>query len=108
MPLQKDSTGFWFVIDKTKNNGLRLKNGDQCYINAEFFSLEGDLLHTTNTEIFVGKREKTVVIDLILQKMSRGNEAVIVAPWYLAYGSKGNGHNIIGFTSLLIKLKVEE
>lgn len=108
MPLQKDSTGFWFVIDKTKNNGLRLKNGDQCYINAEFFSLEGDLLHTENTEIFVGKREKTVVIDLILQKMSRGNEAVIVAPWYLAYGSKGNGHNIIGFTSLLIKLKVEE
>jgi hypothetical protein len=57
---------------------------------------------------FVGKREHTVVIDLVLQKMSRGNEATIVAPWYLAYGTKGNGHNIIGFTSLIIKLKVEE
>ncbi len=104
--LHKDSTGFWFSIDKT--TGKLLKNGDKCSINAEFFSLEGDLLHTENTEITVGKREKTVIIDLALQKMSRGTEATIVAPWYLAYGNNGNGHNITGFTSLVIKLKVEE
>lgn len=106
--LQKDSTGFWFVIEKNKTTSKLLKNGDKCNINAEFYSLEGDLLHTEITEITVGKREHTVVIDLVLQKMSRGNEATIVAPWYLAYGTKGNGHNIIGFTSLIIKLKVEE
>lgn len=101
----KDSAGYWLWLN-SEGHGGRLKRGEKCTITIHYFTLEGEMLEAEKTAITVGKREKTVVVDLVLEKMRRGQKAIILAPWYLAYGTKGNGKTIVGFSSLRIELEL--
>jgi len=59
-------------------------------LNAEFYTLTGELLTTHQASVPVGKVDEIQAIVQLLPQMQRGQCVTILSPWYMAFGSTGN------------------
>ncbi len=101
----KDESGFWYFF-KCKTEGKLLQYNETCTYNAKFFSLDNKPLFEETKTITIGKKQTISGIEEALKLMSNNYNAVIILPWYLAYGTIGNGDKIRPRTSVKVELKV--
>lgn len=80
--------GFWYSITK-RNESPRLSKGACVELLYESCFASGEMIESVQTATCVGNQETLLAIDLLLPNMAPGEEAIIVAPYYLAYGREG-------------------
>jgi len=103
----KSPVGIWYFIEN-HTKGSTLKNSDSCFISWQMFSLEGKLLgEKSHEKVIIGKKQIPVGLEEGLRLLHKGESAVFVVPWYLAYGMKGLPPDVPPYTSLIYKVKFE-
>lgn len=101
----KTSSGLWIKISK-HTQGVELKDLDSCKIAYKILSLENKTLLTKTETIIIGKKQVINGLEEALLSMKKGEEALLLVPWYLGYGMKGDGNNISAYTSILINVQI--
>lgn len=99
----KTNSGLWLRIQK-KTDGPELKDFESCRIKYRVFSLNDSLLKEKTETIVFGKKQVINGIEEALHKLNKGDEALLIVPWYLGYGMKGDGSQIPPYTSLVVNL----
>ena len=104
---EKSGAGFWYRFIK-KNDGPTIKNEQQVILSYKIFLLDGTFIdEMRQTLITVGKHEIFRGLDIALPIMKKGESAVFVFPWSLAYGMMGNGADIPGYSSVIVEVTTE-
>jgi hypothetical protein len=104
----KSPIGIWYFIEN-RTHGTALNNSDSCFISFQMFSLDGKLLgEKSHEKIIIGKKQIPVGLEEGLRLLHKGENAVFVVPWYLAYGMKGLPPDVPPYTSLVYKVKLEK
>ncbi len=74
--------------------------------HCQLFTLAGELISDVVQQVNVGKKEVIPAIEYALKQMRRGEKALLLAPWYTAYGAIGN-EEVKPYTNLKIEIEVE-
>ncbi|MFZ4581620.1 MAG: FKBP-type peptidyl-prolyl cis-trans isomerase [Paludibacter sp.] len=101
---KKTSSGLWIYSEKTTQTN-KLNNGTNCKIRYSVYSLSDKLLDKKTEIIVIGKKQVVNGIEEALLLMTNHNSAVLVLPWYLGYGMKGN-ENVPPYTTVVVKLEI--
>ena len=101
---KKNSNGFWYKIFHT-GKGEMIKDSVQCSINFQIFKLDNKLIKTGVQRIIIGKKQEIIGLEEGLKMMHKGDSAIFIIPWYLAYGMTGNDM-IPPYTSLIYRIKL--
>ena len=104
-PFLRDSLGYWYQVH-SKSVVKSTKSDSIFAIDYKVYSLAGELLIKKTEKIETGKKQIISAIENILQKMTVGDSATLLSPWYLAYGTRGDGINVEPYQSVKIELKV--
>lgn len=99
----KNKIGFWYKIIHS-TNGKLLKENDCCRFEYKMLMISGKFLQSKQQEIIIGKKEIVVGLEEALKIMHKGESAIFIIPWYLAYGMNGNEPLISPFTSLIFQV----
>lgn len=102
---QKSNDGFWYKIIKGKTN-KRITKNDTVFVDYKLFDLNNQQLKSENFIAHFGKKEMTTGLERGLLLMNRGDSAIFVIPWYLAFGTKGND-DIKPYISVIYKVYAE-
>jgi FKBP-type peptidyl-prolyl cis-trans isomerase len=102
---QKTKDGFWYKIIH-KKTGEKITKNNSVLVCYELFDLNNQRLKTENFVAHFGKKEMTTGLEQGLLLMNKGDSAVFVVPWYLAFGTKGN-KAIEPYTSVIYKVYAE-
>lgn len=98
------ASGLWYK-KVTNKGGKKPAELESCKIWYRV-SLLNDSVALEQTEtIVIGKKQIIDGIEEALMLMSRGDEAQLVIPWYLAYGMKGSGDEVPAYSSIKVELK---
>lgn len=101
---QKTSSGLWIYSEKTAKT-TKLKNGDNCKIKYSIYSYTDSLLYQKTEFIIIGKKQVVNGIEEAILLMNNSDSAILILPWYLGYGMKGN-ENVPPYTSVVVKLEI--
>jgi hypothetical protein len=101
---QKTSSGLWIYSEKTAKT-TKLKNGDNCKIKYRIYSFTDSLLDQKTEFIIIGKKQVVNGIEEAILLMNNSDSAILILPWYLGYGMKGN-ENVPPYTSVVVKLEI--
>ena len=104
MVLEKSGTGLWYKIYTTNNNRNVPKQVQQCKIAYKVLSLDNKVLFSETKTITIGKKQVINGIEQALLCMSSGDSAVLIVPWYIGYGTKGD-KNVPAYTSVVVHLR---
>ena len=109
--LQQDKTfkrnelGFWYKINHS-GSGSGIKDSTVCKISFSLSTLNGKELQKEIKQVAIGKKQVVTGLEEGLKLMNKGDSAIFIIPWYLAYGMKGNEPLIPPYTSVIYKIKV--
>lgn len=104
---EKSGAGFWYRFNK-KNEGPTIKNEQQVILSYKIYLLDSTFIdERKQIPVTVGKHEIFRGMDIALLMMKKGESAVFVFPWSLAYGMIGDGANIPGYSSVIIEATTE-
>jgi hypothetical protein len=101
---QKTSSGLWIYSEKTAKT-TKLKNGDNCKIKYRIYSFTDSLLDQKTEFIIIGKKQVVNGIEEAILLMNNSDSAILIMPWYLGYGMKGN-ENVPPYTSVVVNLEI--
>ncbi len=101
---QKSNSGLWYKIYNLKNNSNTPSQGEKCQIDYKVFSLENKLLFNETKSIIIGKKQLINGLEETLMRLSQGDSAVAVIPWYIGYGMKGNQY-IPPYTTVVVHVE---
>jgi len=102
---QKTKDGFWYKIISQKN-GKKITKSDTLLVWYKLLNLNNQQLKEESFIAHFGKKEMTTGLEQGLLLMHKGDSAVFIIPWYLAFGAKGN-ENIKPYTSVIYKVFVK-
>ena len=94
----------WIYSEKTAKT-TKLKNGDNCKIKYRIYSFTDSLLDQKTEFIIIGKKQVANGIEEAILLMNNSDSAILIMPWYLGYGMKGN-ENVPPYTSVVVKLEI--
>jgi len=98
--------GFWYRwLERTEN--VKLKTDDQVTIHYQVWLMDSTLCADIVKEVRVGKKEVPNAIDHALTMMRMGEIMEIIAPWYCAYGQKGEDR-VLPYTNVRFRLETLE
>jgi len=87
-------------------NGEELQEGEWVDVTVECSSLEGKLLTTHQSTVRMGQVDEIQAVVQVLGKMKHKMQVEMLVPWYLAYGSAGNGE-VPPYENIHVKLSVK-
>lgn len=96
--------GFWYR-KILRNEQPILTEGEEVEIHYQVYSFDNQLLIDSQENIQVGKRQVIMAIEQMLPLMHQEEQAELLAPWYLAYGSTEEA-GIAPYTNVRILLTV--
>lgn len=102
-----DEMGFWYRIVEAGNGPVALEQ-PTLTLHRQLYSL-GDSIQLYRDEVMQvrpAKKEIMDAIDLAFPYFHVGDSVSILAPWYMAFGSKGDGDDILPYTSLRVELRI--
>lgn len=102
---KRSEIGFWYKIDPS-GRGDVIKDSMGCKISCQVSTLKGKILKDDIKQLVIGKKQVVTGLEEGLKLCKRGDNAIFIIPWYLAYGMKGNEPLIHPYTSLIYKVKV--
>lgn len=98
--------GFWYRrLVRTDEEQLQPEMTADIHYTVSL--IDSTLCMDISCQIRVGKKEVPPAIDHSLQFMHRGEKYEILAPWYCAYGQKGE-NNVPAYTNVRIILEVQQ
>lgn len=84
-----------------------LRGKDFVQIEARIYNLQDSLLTTHQSHSTVDKVDDIQAIVQILPHLHKSDSVSLIAPWYMAFGSAGNG-DILPYENVRIELKISE
>ncbi|MDR0812198.1 MAG: FKBP-type peptidyl-prolyl cis-trans isomerase [Paludibacter sp.] len=106
-PFVRDSLGYWYKIN-SETMQKNVAHGSVFNIEYVVYSLDNKLLAKQTANITLGKKQTAAAIEDVLQKLPAGCAATLIAPYYLAYGARGDGANIKPYQAVRIEVKIME
>ncbi|MDR2824760.1 MAG: FKBP-type peptidyl-prolyl cis-trans isomerase [Prevotellaceae bacterium] len=103
----KSPEGFWYKVFPA-HKGDKLKRSDMPKVRCQLYTLDNHLLQSESFTASFGKKEMTTGLESGLLLLSYGDSAVLVVPYYLAFGMKGDSRKIPPYTSVIYRLAVEK
>lgn len=101
----QDEYGYWYA-KSIASIGDSLKAGQNVMLHLEVSELNGDLLADVKRQTKVDSGDLPLAINQVLKMMREGEQMVIVAPWYTAYGVEGT-ELVKPYANLKIVVNVE-
>ncbi len=105
----RTETGLRYQITK-QGKGPFLKNKDIATISFKTFSINGELLYSSDESgekvMEIDKNNEIQALDEMLKLLKVGAEAHLVIPSHLAYGVAGDGDKIRQRIPIVMKIKV--
>jgi len=83
-----------------------LQEGEYVDMKADCYSLTGELLMSHQATVLLSQIDDIPVIGLVLPLMQRGQKVSLLVPWYLAFGSVGNGR-VPAYENIRVELSVQ-
>lgn len=80
----------WICINLIAGDTIVPRDNEVWHINALINDLSGKALLEIDDQFTIGQNELPTAIDMAIRRMHNGEEAIVVAPWYLAFGASGN------------------
>jgi FKBP-type peptidyl-prolyl cis-trans isomerase FkpA len=103
LKLTQSSSGMWYSIN-SKNKGNKPQELESCKLWYSISLLSDSLLLEKTETIIIGKKQIINGIEEAVLLMHQGDEALLIIPWYLAYGMKGS-EDVAPYTSIKVMLK---
>lgn len=111
--VQKDSTvqyaqddfGYWYAKTIT-TIGDSLKTGQTIMLHLQVSELNGEQIADVKQQMSVDSGDLPLAINQALKMMRVGEQMIVVAPWYTAYGVEGT-QLVKPYANLKIVLRVE-
>lgn len=100
--------GYWINKDALKQNPKR-SDGERLSYQYDIYDFDRVKLYEQPkiaNDVYLGKFEELKAIDDALRYMKPGDEATLLVPSLLAYGTYGDNDKIPNDMPLIIKLKV--
>lgn len=82
---------FWYTITR-RSEGDEIQADDRVNLLMQTFTLDSTLIEDAELSLTVGHRQSLLVLDYALPLLREGEEATLIAPYYIAYGREGNEH----------------
>ncbi|WP_277110747.1 FKBP-type peptidyl-prolyl cis-trans isomerase [Chryseobacterium taklimakanense] len=99
--------GYW--IDKDLSQNLKRKDGERLSYQYEIYDFDRVKIYDepkTAKDVYLGKFEDLKAVDDALRYLKAGEEATLLVPSLLAYGTYGDNDKIPNDMPLIIKLTV--
>lgn len=77
------------IMQRGEANGKAPATDEIWHLRVKTYSLSGQLLLDTEQDYRIGRNELPMCIEMQIGEWTQGTEAVVVAPWYTAFGMMG-------------------
>lgn len=104
--MKKTETGLWYLLLTSGQSGEKAKDLETVTISYDILSLDSLLLKKKRENIVLGKKQTINGIEEGLKLMHKGDKMLLIIPWYLAYGMKGDENQIPPYTSVMVKVQL--
>ena len=81
--------GTWVSQKKKNNIGDTPQKDERWVIRLIIKDLDGNLIEDTEQTYTIGHNELPVAVTNALSEMHHGEEVLVLAPWYTAFGQQG-------------------
>jgi FKBP-type peptidyl-prolyl cis-trans isomerase len=97
--------GACYLLDK-KGNGGNVQPDDTAVVTYRLEALDGTPIYRHQTDtLVVGRREVTVALDDVLEQLTYGSTAWLIAPSNTAYGVVGDGDRVASRTPIIYHIQ---
>lgn len=99
-----DEAGFWYRMI-VHSNLPKIRADQEVTIHTRMSPLKSETFCEDAIQtVTLGKKQLPTALELMLTQMREGEQAHILAPWYLAYGQLGDGACIPAYSSVRINV----
>ncbi len=98
--------GFWYRYLKHTDN-KKINNDESVTVHYQVWLMDSTKCMDIIKDVKVGKKEVPNAIDHLLPMMRIGEKTEIIAPWYCAYGQKGEDC-VLPYTNVRIQVEIPE
>lgn len=98
--------GVWAFVAEKGDTERPVRNGEECTVRMTVYSLSGDRYTDSEITACVGKYELPAALDDNMPEWHHGARVRMFAPWYAAYGIKGEGA-IPPYENVIIELEIK-
>ena len=104
LPFALYECGTWAAV-VAPGEGETVMPKELCELHIRTYSLSGMLYTDSRQTARIGAQELPAAIEENITEWRHGAQVVLLAPWYAAYGIKGNG-NIPPYENIRIELTI--
>ena len=94
------------ILSRGDGNGSTPKENEECVVHMQTYNTEGHLLIDNEGIYRIGKHELPPAVEVALTELYHGGRARLAAPWYTAYGLKGNEY-VAPYQNVIIELELK-
>lgn len=98
--------GVWAFVAEKGDTNRPVRNGEECTVRMRVYSLAGERYTDSEITACVGKYELPAALDENMPEWHHGAHVRMYAPWYAAYGIKGEG-TIPPYENVIIELEIK-
>ena len=93
-------------VEQAHGNGSNINPDDTVVVTYRLEALDGTPFYTRQTDtLVVGRRQVTVALDDLLQQLTYGSRAILIAPSNAAYGVVGDGDRVPSRTVIVYNIE---
>ena len=85
-----------------------LHDKDSCRFLLKLSLMDAQVVREEERSAVLGRKELLKGLEEGLKLMHKGERAMFIIPWYLAYGRKGNGAEVPPYTSICCQVDLYE
>lgn len=104
--MKRADSGLWYLPIESGQSDKKVKDLEKFSVTYEVLSLDSTVLYKKNEKPVLGKKQLINGIEEGVKLMHKGDKMLLVIPWYLAYGMKGDGDKIPPYTSVMVIIKL--
>ena len=98
--------GVWAYVEEQGDTERSVRAGEECTVRMTVYSLSGDRYTDSEITACIGKYELPAALDDNMPEWHHGARVRMFAPWYAAYGIKGEGA-IPPYENVIIELEIK-
>lgn len=98
--------GVWACVAEKGDMDRSVRAGEECTVRMTVYSLSGERYTDSEITACIGKYELPAALDDNMPEWHQGARVRMFAPWYAAYGIKGEGA-IPPYENVIIELEIK-
>ena len=105
-PMQKTSSGFWYVIDKKNPSGREIKDANIVKYSREISLCNSEIVYNDVHLIKVGQDVEISGFHQAVKLLKNGEKATFIFPSFLAHGLLGDMQKVPPKSELIYKVEI--